>query len=239
MNKKIKKYLIPGISALALMTALFSCRGLFFNPSACYEENIRLTPYDAVIVPGVPFEDSTWSYTMKGRVLWSLYLFRNGITKNIIYSGAAVYTPYTEGKIMALYAEQLGVPKENIFIEDKAEHSTENVYYGCLVAIQNGFKKIALSTDRFQSKTLADFLPKIKRKMHIDIRSLPMQDSLMATIPHEDPVINFSLAKVDSFVSIVDRESRLQRLWGTLGKNIRYDENLYPRPGKQKVRPTN
>ena len=161
---------------------------------------------------------------MKGRVIWSVYLYQHGYTKNIIYSGSAVYSPYTEAKIMALYAEKLGVKPENIFVEPNAEHSTENVYYSCLIAKKNGFTKVALATDRFQSRTLADFLPKIKRKLRIDIKSLPMQDDLMTTMPHQDVEINYHLAKVDSFVSIVDRESKLKRLWGTLGKNIKYEK---------------
>lgn len=209
----------------AMISLLISCRGMFFNLHKCYTDNLRLAPYDAVIVPGVPFENGNWSYIMKGRVLWSVYLYRNGFTKNIIYSGSAVYSPYTEAKIMALYAEKLGVKPENIFLEPRAEHSTENVYYGALVARKQGFQKVALATDRFQSRTLADFLPKVRRKTHMDIKSLPMQDELMATISHDDPVIEYNLAHVDSFVSIVERESKLKRFWGTMGKNISYEKN--------------
>lgn len=201
---------------------------MFHSTKACYEKNILLQPYDAIIIPGVPFEDSSWSYIMKGRVLWSVYLYQHGYAKNIIYSGSAVYSPYTEGKIMALYAEKLGVKPENIFVEPRAEHSTENVYYGCLIAREKGFKKVALATDRFQSRTLADFLPKIKRKMHINVKSLPMQDELMNTMPHPDPVIDYDLAHVDSFVSLIERESKLKRFWGTLGKNIKYEKESKP-----------
>ncbi len=125
---------------------------------------------------------------------------------------------------MALYAEKLGVKPENIFIESKAEHSTENVYYGCLIAKKSGFTKVGLATDRFQSRTLAEFLPKMKRKIGIDVRSLPIQEELLATMPHMDPSIEFELAGVENFVSIIDRESKLKRLWGTLGKNINYEE---------------
>ena len=222
MIKKRIRYIFIGGLTLTLFAGLFACRGVFFNATKAYQKNLALQPYDAIIVPGVPFENGNWSYIMKGRVLWSAYLYRQGIAKNVIYSGSAVYSPYTEGKIMALYAAKLGIRPENIFVEPRAEHSTENVYYGCLIARENGFKKIALATDRFQSRTLADFLPKIRRKLHIDVKSLPMQDDLMASMPHDDPVIDYNLAHVDSFVSLVDRESRLKRFWGTMGKNIRY-----------------
>ena len=147
---------------------------------------------------------------------------KSRIARNIIYSGSAVYSPYIEGKIMALYAEKLGVKPENIFIEPRAEHSTENVYYGCLIAKKLGCTKVGLATDRFQSRTLADFLPKIKRKIGIEVMSLPIQEELLATMPHIDPAIEYELAGVNNFVSIIDRESKLKRFWGTLGKNINY-----------------
>src|SRR3954465_15046104 len=77
----------------------------------------RLKPFDAIIVPGVPFKNGNWDSVMKARVIWSWILYKDGYTKNVIYSGASVYSPYFEGKIMALYAEQLGIPKEHIFSE--------------------------------------------------------------------------------------------------------------------------
>ena len=231
MNNKRRSRLIIFSLIFILPVTLFSCRGMLHNTKKCFDKNVILQPYDAIIVPGVPFEDSSWSYTMKGRVIWSVYLYKHGIAKNIIYSGSAVYSPYTEGKIMAMYAEKLGVKPENIFVEPRAEHSTENVYYSCLIAKKNGFTKVALAIDRFQSRTLSDFLPKIKRKMHIDIRSLPMQDDLMTTMSHQDVSIDYNLAHVDSFVSIIERESKLKRLWGTLGKNIKYEKE--PKPVKQ------
>jgi uncharacterized SAM-binding protein YcdF (DUF218 family) len=215
-------FIILGLSVVCL---LFACRGMFFSVQKCYEKNLELQPYDAIIVPGIPFRNGNWDIIMKGRVLWSVYLYQHGYVKNIIYSGSAVYSPYVEGKIMALYAEKLSVKRENIFVESRAEHSTENVYYGCLIAKKNGFKKIAVATDRFQSRTLADFLPKVRRKTHVMLKSLPMQENLLAAMPHDDPVIDYKTAQVDSFVSIVDRQSKLKRFWGTMGKNIKYEEN--------------
>ena len=87
----------------------------------------------------------------KARILWPKYLFENGITKNIIFSGAAVYNPYVEAKIMKMYAESLHIPSANIFIETQPEHYTENVYYSILMAKQMGFKNIAVTTDQYQA----------------------------------------------------------------------------------------
>ncbi|MBI9052936.1 MAG: YdcF family protein [Bacteroidales bacterium] len=120
----------------------------FYSEAKSPEEKIKVifknAPYDAIIVPGVPYKDEYWSKILLGRIYWSNYLYKNGITKNIIYSGSAVYTPYIEAEIMAMYGKALGIPPENIYTETNAEHSVENVYYSFQIAQKLGFKKIAL-----------------------------------------------------------------------------------------------
>ncbi|MEI9910661.1 MAG: hypothetical protein WDO71_13880 [Bacteroidota bacterium] len=69
---------------------------------------------------------------MKARVYWSKYLFDKGIAKISCTQALQLYSPYYEGEIMALYAIAIGIPKEHVFSETKAEHSTENLYYSFL-----------------------------------------------------------------------------------------------------------
>jgi uncharacterized SAM-binding protein YcdF (DUF218 family) len=175
--------------------------------------------YDAIIVPGVPFENGQWSRVMKARVYWSKYLFSKGIAKNIIYSGSAVYSPYYEGKIMALYAEALGVPAANIYSDTLAEHSTENVYYSYKLAKKLGFARIALASDPFQTKLLGKFA---RKKFDPPIALIPFViDTLKAMEPGMvDPVIDSTQAFKPAFISIKDRESFGKRWRGTRGKNI-------------------
>ncbi|MBK6774437.1 MAG: YdcF family protein [Flavobacteriales bacterium] len=65
---------------------------------------------------------------MKLRVHWAVHLFKEGVARNIIFSGGAVYTPYVEAEIMSLYAQELGVPAKHCFLDPIAEHSTENIF---------------------------------------------------------------------------------------------------------------
>src|SRR5690606_38309843 len=129
------KQIIP---CLLLMTFLSGC--MLFGPSAAKTTRASLAhaPFDAIIVPGVPYDGVHWSETMMARVKWSKYLYDKGYAKNIIYSGSAVYTPYVEADIMALYAQSMGIPEEHIFSETRAEHSTENVYYSYRLAKEHG-----------------------------------------------------------------------------------------------------
>jgi len=178
--------------------------------------------FDAIIVPGVPFENGNWSEVMRIRVFWSKYLYEKGIAKNIIYSGSAVYSPYYEAEIMALYGEKLGIPKEHIFAENKAEHSTENVYYSYKMAKLLGFETIALATDPFQSKMVKSF---IRKELKDKITVIPIvYDTLYAmNPPMHDPKIDPTSAYDSAFVSLVEREGFWKRLRGTRGKNLDRD----------------
>lgn len=156
----------------------------------------------------------------KMRIHWAKYLFTNGIAKNVIFSGSAVATPYIESRVMAMYAEALGLPKENIFTEEKAEHSTENVYYSYRKAKEMGFTKIALATDPFQSRYMGKFM----RKFEIPVALLPTVIDTLKVLNLYEPNIDPKSAIKKDFVQLSDRENLVQRLKGTMGKNIVWHE---------------
>lgn len=181
-------------------------------------------PYDMIVIPGVPFEDSAWSQVMKIRVLWSKYLYDRGIAKNVMYSGSAVYTPYYEAQIMAQYGEAIGIPKARIFTETRAEHSTENIYYSYKKAKKLGFNRIALASDPFQTKMLRRFTRKI---VSPEVGMLPMVfDTIRAMESRiSEPAIDFRQAFKKDFVPLPERESFWQRFKGTQGKRL--DKTAY------------
>jgi uncharacterized SAM-binding protein YcdF (DUF218 family) len=176
------------------------------------------SPYDIIIVPGVPLNNGKWDRIMKGRIYWSKYLFDRGIARNIMYSGNSVYSPYYEAEVMKLYALALGIPEEHIYCEKKAEHSTENVYYSFMYARKLGFKRIALASDRFQTRTLRGYAKKVSR----DIAFIPMViDTLKVIEPSmTDPEIHYERARNNDFISIKERDSFWKRVRGTLKGNI-------------------
>lgn len=197
----------------------------FFQPSAKKMTKRALKAhqqYDAVIVPGVPFFEPHWDRVMQMRVIWAKHLYDKGLTKTIITSGSSVYSPYVEAKIMAEYLCAMGVPKEKIIIEDRAEHSTENVWYGYKLAVKNGLKAVAVCSDPFQSKMLYRFAKvRLKRNVHF----LPTIFDTLRTLPHDTPVINYEHLRIKDFVPITQKQTKWQRLRGTMGKNIDYSEN--------------
>jgi uncharacterized SAM-binding protein YcdF (DUF218 family) len=175
--------------------------------------------YDMIVVPGVPFEDGKWSATMRDRVFWSKYLYEKGIANNVMYSGSAVYSPYSEAEIMAMYGEKLGIPKENIYTEIKAEHSTENIYYSYKKAKKLGFSTIALASDPFQTKMLRRFTRKIVSQ---DVAFIPIVYDTIQPMQEimPDPTIDFEKAYVKDFRSLTKKEGFFKRLRGTRGLDI-------------------
>jgi len=214
---------------LLLFLFLNACAFSSKHTLQLYKQAKENGPYDAIIVPGVPHDGIAWSPTMNIRVSWANFLYKNGVTNSIIYSGGAVYTPYTEAKIMSEYGKAQGIPASAIFLDTNAEHSSENVYFSYLIAKQKGFKKIALATDPFQSKTLAGMI----KKLELPIDLIPINFDTLRTIDRPEPSINPQLTVSESFVSIKERESFFTRFKGTLGKQIMFHEEDLP---KNKVR---
>ena len=212
-------------------SSLLSCIIPRKGPQRAYDKAVTIAkskPFDAIIVPGVPFRNGNWDTVMKARVIWSWILYKEGITKNVIYSGAAVYSPYKEGMIMGLYAEQLGIPKEHIFYETQARHSTENIFYSYLLAKKLGFKSIALATDPIQSYLLKGFL---RKRFGSPIYRLPFVVDTLAAHNSIHPKIDPQPAHVDSFVSITTNESFFRRTRGTFGRDIdwtKYENGQLP-----------
>jgi uncharacterized SAM-binding protein YcdF (DUF218 family) len=209
------------------ISALLICSGCADQKFArkYYAKAQQAQPYDAVIVTGIPYNDTTNSgLIFAARVLWAKYLYDHGIAKNIIFSGSAVSTPYYEGKAMKIVADSLGMPPGHTFSETRAEHSTENVWYGMKMAKKMGCKRIALAADPFQVKMLRGFL----KKRCDDMDYIPIiYDSVIHDRNNwhaQIPKVDFTGAFEPKFVSLYVKETFWERFNGTRGKHIKFDE---------------
>jgi uncharacterized SAM-binding protein YcdF (DUF218 family) len=206
--------MMVGGAAMIIQSCAFSDR----TTKRLFRESTNQS-FDLIIVPGVPFENGQWSRTMKARVYWSKFLYDKGIARNIMYSGSSVYTPYYEAEIMALYAQSIGIPKDRIYTETKAEHSTENIYYSYRKAKLLGFNTIALASDPFQTRLLKRFTYK---QVSPSVKLIPfVADSLrLLEEKMSDPRIDHQLAFNQQFISIMKRENFWKRFKGTRGRNL-------------------
>lgn len=213
------------LAILFVLVIMNSCAFSKRGAQRMYKRWAEDKTYDIVIVPGMPMNDSMqWGKLLRGRVYWAKYLYDKGVAKNIMFSGSAVYSPYYEAEVMSLYAQAIGIPKENIYTETKAEHSTENLYYSYKKAKRLGFKTIALASDHFQTKMLKNFAH-LRVSRSIGIIPFVIDTLKQVELADLNPEIDYKQAEKENFVALPQRETRWQRLKGTLGWNI--DKNAY------------
>ena len=226
--KKVLKIVLYFHLFLILCLVLAHCTFQHYATKS-FNEARKEIPFDAIIVPGVPFDTASPNIIYKARVFWAKHLYDSGYTTNIIFSGSAVYTPYVESRTMKLYAIALGVPEEHVFTEESAEHSSENVYYSWNLARKLGFKKIALATDPYQSGLLRGII----HKYTPDVLSLPIRFEKIDARNKPLPFIDPSSAKVNPFVALPNREGFWERLRGTMGKRVKEKAKLEKKENKQ------
>ncbi|MDH4092717.1 MAG: YdcF family protein [Cyclobacteriaceae bacterium] len=219
--KKIIRIVVFSHVLLAIGLLLTHCSFTRYANKA-YAEAKREKPYDVIIVPGVPYEQQNTTSVMKMRIFWAKHLYDSGYTRNIIFSGSAVYTPFVESVIMKVISDSLGIPPGQTFSETKAEHSTENIYYSWKLAKRMGFQKIALATDPYQSRMLRSFI----REYCPEVKAIPIVFDLLDMDGTALPSIDTTLAYVPNFVSLTEREGFWQRLKGTMGKRIKDEVRL-------------
>ncbi len=210
------------LTAALLLVLIYGCN-VTKIANRMSAEGIAKGPYDVIIVPGIAY-DTTQQQTngFNARIIWAKQLYDRKLAKNIIFSGAACYSPYVEGQTMKMIAEAMGVPSQNVFCEVKAEHGKENVYYSWLMAQKLGFKKVALAADPYQAFFLEGFIEANIPDMGI----LPMSTDSLKKFYLPVPAIDASPAFVKDFVPLNKRES-----FGTRIKHTNH--NNLPEPPKQ------
>ena len=176
-------------------------------------------PYDAIIVPGYPFRpNGKMNPIYKVRLFWAYHLYKNGKTKNIIVSGSAVHTPYVEAKVYALYLIELGIDPDDIIIEDRAEHSLENVFYSMEIAKEHGFNKVAVVSDKAHSFMMKYLANKFDHEITADFLPARWRFVITRYWNKFDLNIDESKAYQPGFVHISMKKTDTQRGLGTSGK---------------------
>ena len=190
-------------AAIVLLFVIFtsSCN-LKTKVIKSYARHIKKAPYDVVIVPGYPYKTTGRDTALVNfRLYWAKELYDKGLTKNIIFSGAAVHTPYVEGTVMKIMADSLGIPSEHTFAETEALHSNQNASLGKKMAKQLGFQKIAVATDPYQFSYMTALM--WFSAPGVPILSFPIGEEAKYVIPL--PAINDSAAFVKDFVPLKER----------------------------------
>jgi hypothetical protein len=118
---------------------------------------------------------------------------------------------------MRLFALQLGIDENEIKVETKALHSTENLYYGFKMASESGYEKIAFATHPAQSS----FLKQFRRKFNLDLDFIPIVADSIKNIKYSFQSIDLSKIFVEDFIPLNERQGLFKKLRGTRGGRVK------------------
>lgn len=199
--------------SLIIWTVVFSLQSLAGDRLNQIEK-----PYDAIIVPGYPFRpDGKMNPIYKVRLYWAYHLYKEGKTEKIIVSGSAVHTPYVEAKVYALYLIELGIDPNDIIIEERAEHSLENVFYSMEIAEDHGFERVAVVSDKAHSFMIKYLAKKFDHKLSADFIPARWRFVIRNYWNKFDLNIDHKKAYQPGFVHISMKKTESQRKLGTSG----------------------
>jgi len=83
---------------------------------------------------------------MKDRVAKGIELLKLGIGKKILFTGSSVRNKCTEAEVMAAYAISIGVSKNHILKESRAENTYQNAFYSIAQMKKLNLKSAAIVT---------------------------------------------------------------------------------------------
>ena len=120
-----------------------------YNYSTQYSEEKS----DVAIVLGAAINNGTPSPVFRERINHSIYLYKKGVVKKLIYTGGkGKGQVQTESEVAKSYAIHKGVKKEDILIEEKSKNTVENLSEAKKIMDSNKLKNALLISDPFHMK---------------------------------------------------------------------------------------
>lgn len=108
---------------------------------------------DVAIVLGAGVWNNEPSPVFKERINHSIYLYKNGYVKSIIFTGGiSDNKKFSESYVAKMYAIKNGVSTQDIFTEEKSKITQENLAFAKEITLQNNFSKILLVSDPLHMK---------------------------------------------------------------------------------------
>ena len=146
-RKKLPRILLILLVLFLAWTSINAFR--IYDYSKMYYEKTS----DVGIVLGAGAENAELSPVFKERVNHSIYLFKKGVIKNIIFTGGfSENEDISDSKAAAIYAQQNGVPTEHIFTEEKSTITYTNLKYAKEIMDSEAFSSALIISDPIHMK---------------------------------------------------------------------------------------
>lgn len=147
------------IYALLVVIILSHILLLFIFPNA--PKRNKTLQYDTCIVLGCPTRvDGKLSRMQRSRMDKAIALYKDGIVKNLLISGAGVRNDFVEAKVMSHYAQHKGVNKKDLYLEMKAVNTFDNVRLAKDICNKHTWEYILVVTSHFHIRRSNFFVKK-------------------------------------------------------------------------------
>lgn len=147
MKKKIVKI------ALVICSTLILAVGLLALSIYSYRNTTSDVLAEAAIVLGAAVWGNELSPVFRERVNHAIGLYRSGRVRKLIFTGGqGNQGEQAESVAARQYAQQSGVPADDILIEDRSHTTYENLLYAKQVADGHGLKKVLIVSDPLHMK---------------------------------------------------------------------------------------
>ncbi|NGY88777.1 YdcF family protein [Bacillus megaterium] len=169
MKKLVVKTLFIILAVVVLLTSYLSYSIITFS------HKNELVKADATIVLGANAWGDKPSPVLRERVNHSIWLYKNGYVKKIIFTGGrGEGSTYSESEVSKKYAMDKGIPEMDILIETQSKITEENLEYAFNVSRKHNLKTFILVSDPLHMKRSTAMAHNIGMTVH----SSPTQTSV-------------------------------------------------------------
>ncbi len=143
------------LKSIILLFCLFIFSLFSFNALSIYQFSFNYSENksDVAIVLGVGTSNGTLSPIFKERINHSVYLYKKGIVKKIIFTGGyGENQVISDSEVAKEYAIKHGISKSDILIEEKSKFTHENLFESKLIMDSLKMKTALLVSDPLHMK---------------------------------------------------------------------------------------
>lgn len=115
-------------------------------------EVVDLENADVIIILGAGVWENGPSPALRARTNHAAELLKQGYAEHVILSGGLGDYPPSEAEAMKEILLQLGISPEQLFLEDQAVNTVENIKYSKEIMDQQGWKTALIVSDTFHLK---------------------------------------------------------------------------------------
>jgi len=144
--------------------------------------NTTRQTFDAIVVLGTPADDDgNPTSEMLDRVTEGIHEYQRGVAPRIVFTGGAAHNQFVEAHVMARVAHAQGLPTSNIFEENQAQDTIENVCYSAHMLEEHGwhsFEVVSAKSHLPRASLIVSRLASQQPAQHIEWRMHATAESL-------------------------------------------------------------